>query len=90
MGGYPTGSRAGVYYWGCYDAASDLVVLPRPEAWPSRREWRRDREHEWAHARGWRHLPNGHGTDWRISLPPPIRLARTELGAASEPVRTGN
>lgn len=50
--GAPAG---GGYYQACYIAALDLVVLPTPRAWPSRREWLQLRAHEWAHARGWRH-----------------------------------
>ncbi|CAN7393742.1 hypothetical protein LJR219_002425 [Phenylobacterium sp. LjRoot219] len=70
MGGLPEHARRGAYYWGCYHAKLDAVVLVDPRAWPSRREWDAAREHEWAHARGWRHRPDGHGTDWARSLPP--------------------
>jgi hypothetical protein len=71
QGGLPEGARPGFYYWGCYHPKLDAVILVDPKAWPSQSEWRQARAHEWAHARGWRHLPNGQGTDWARSLPPP-------------------
>ena len=81
MGGLPEGAGSSAYYWGCYQAKLDAVVLVDPKAWPSAREWREARAHEWAHARGWRHLPNGHGTDWARSLPPrgeSVRMAAAD------------
>ena len=44
------------YYEACYIPALDLVVLPDKHAWPSARERAELRAHEWAHARGWRHV----------------------------------
>lgn len=70
MDGPPAGARRGFYYAACYHVGLDAVVLPDPKVWPSRAEWRQIREHEWAHARGWRHNANGLGTDWSRSLPP--------------------
>lgn len=49
------GRPANTYYQACYVPALDLVVLPDAHAWPSARERQELREHEWAHARGWRH-----------------------------------
>ena len=43
------------YYQACYIPALDLVVLPDRRAWPSAAERAALREHEFAHARGWRH-----------------------------------
>lgn len=82
MGGPPEGARPGAYYWGCYHPKLDAVVLVDPRAWPSRREWRASREHEWAHARGWRHRPDGRGTDWTRSLPPPLNGAAVDVASA--------
>jgi len=65
--GAPSGTR---YVNGCYIAALDVVVLPAKGVWPSERERQQLREHEWAHARGWRHQDSGRGTDWAASLPP--------------------
>jgi hypothetical protein len=79
--GLPQGSSPGTYYQGCYDEKRNIVVLVDPKSWPSRREWRQIRQHEWAHARGWRHLQNGHGTDWARSRSPP-GSARVLLAAA--------
>jgi len=50
-------SRKGGYWMGCYRPDLDAVVLMSRAAWPSVREWRELRAHEWAHARGWRHAP---------------------------------
>jgi hypothetical protein len=47
------------YYQACYVPMLDLVVIPDRHAWPSAREREQLREHEWAHARGWRHAGEG-------------------------------
>ena len=83
--GVPQGAPRGFYYWGCYDPALDAVVLPQTDAWPSRREWDELRAHEWAHARGWRHKPNGRGTDWTASRPPRGAVVAAVTGAAGAP-----
>lgn len=85
MGGLPAGAGRGAYYWGCYHERWDLVVLVDPKAWPSRREWNATREHEWAHARGWRHPSTGRGTDWERSLPPTAAAAPAVMVAMAEP-----
>lgn len=82
MGGLPAGAAASAYYWGCYNSKLDAVILVARDGWPSRREWKANRAHEWAHARGWRHNPDGHGTS-PASLPPPA-AAEFSL-AAREP-----
>lgn len=83
--GLPQGAQRGSYYMGCYNPRLDLVILIDPKGWPSLREWKRIREHEWAHARGWRHRADGEGTDWAQSLPPPgsVRAASAEDAARS-------
>lgn len=43
------------YFIGCYIPALDLVVIPSRRGWPSPKEQRQLSDHEWAHARGWRH-----------------------------------
>lgn len=83
QGGLPQGARHGAYYMGCYDARFDLVVIMRPAAWPSRREWEDNRKHEWAHARGWRHYNTGQGTNWAMSLPPKTMAADSRVEMAS-------
>jgi hypothetical protein len=83
--GMPQGARRGSYYMSCYDPQLDAVIIMQPKAWPSRREWNLIREHEWAHARGWRHKANGEGTDWAGSLPP--RGARLASAAAQDAAR---
>lgn len=45
----------GAYFQACYVPSLDVVALPSRKAWPSQREIDELREHEWAHARGWRH-----------------------------------
>lgn len=84
MGGLPEHARRGAYYWGCYHERLDAVVLVDPRAWPSRREWLETREHEWAHARGWRHNSDGRGTDWARSLPAARPGAQTLVVAAAD------
>ena len=84
MGGAPQGARSRAYYWGCYHSKLDAVVLVDPRAWPSRREWLEAREHEWAHARGWRHRPDGRGTDWARSLPPPAPAAAVTVARSGD------
>lgn len=57
-GGVPQASpeRAGDRYaQACYSPRVDIVALPSRKAWPSQKEIDQLREHEWAHARGWRH-----------------------------------
>jgi hypothetical protein len=49
------GRPASGYYQACYIPALDTVAIPDKRAWPSAREREALREHEWAHARGWRH-----------------------------------
>ena len=49
------GRPARGYYEACYIPALDLVVMPAKGVWPSDKEWSELRQHEWAHARGWRH-----------------------------------
>lgn len=71
LGGLPEGGPGREYYWACYIPKLDMVLLVDPQSWPSHREWEAVRAHEWAHARGWRHLPDGRGTDWAASVPPP-------------------
>lgn len=83
LGGPPRGRTGASYYWGCYDERFDLVVLVARKAWPSAREWDENRAHEWAHARGWRHNPDGRGTDWARSLPVP--RSQLALNAARAP-----
>lgn len=53
-------ARRGGYWMGCYRPDLDAVVLMSRSAWPSKREWRELRAHEWAHARGWRHPAANH------------------------------
>lgn len=76
--GYGAPTSAGKpYEMGCYIPQVDWVVLPTKDEWPSSAEWNALREHEWAHARGWMHNPDGHGTSPN-SLPP-----KSVLGSAS-------
>ena len=43
------------FYEACYVPRLDLVAVPGPQAWPDAASREALREHEWAHARGWRH-----------------------------------
>ncbi|RAK54787.1 hypothetical protein [Phenylobacterium soli] len=56
----------GGYWMGCYDARMDAVIVPAKGAWPSETERRALVAHEWAHARGWRHVNDG-----KFGRPPP-------------------
>lgn len=55
----------GAHWMGCYDSDLDLVIVPAKGAWPSERERQALIAHEWAHARGWRHVADG-----RFGRPP--------------------
>lgn len=56
----------GGYWLGCYNARMDAVIVPARGAWPSERERLALIAHEWAHARGWKHVNDG-----RFGRPPP-------------------
>lgn len=78
-----TGSQmaGGDYYQGCYVPSLDTVFAPAKGAWPSESERQDIIAHEWAHARGWRHMPDGTGTN-PLSLKPKGLLG---LGAQASP-----
>lgn len=56
----------GGYWMGCYNDRMDAVIVPGPGVWPSEAERQALVAHEWAHARGWRHVNDG-----RFGRPPP-------------------
>lgn len=56
----------GAYWMGCYNVAMDAVIVPAKGAWPSEDERQALIAHEWAHARGWRHVNDG-----KFGRPPP-------------------
>jgi hypothetical protein len=67
------GMAAGTRYInGCYIAGLDTVVVPARGAWPSERERQELIQHEWAHARGWRHNDDGRGTSPQSLKPKPL------------------
>jgi hypothetical protein len=68
-GGLPENASSSAYYQGCYNPRTDTVIVPEQGAWPSEDERQQLIAHEWAHARGWRHNPDGRGTSPQ-SLPP--------------------
>jgi len=51
----PARKRGDAYAMACWRPDLDVIALPSRKAWPSKREIEELREHEWAHARGWRH-----------------------------------
>lgn len=61
----PAWPRGG-YWMGCYNARMDAVIVPAKGAWPSEAERQALIAHEWAHARGWRHVNDG-----QFGRPPP-------------------
>lgn len=54
----PTWPRGG-YWMACYNGRTDTVIVPAEGAWPSEAERRALIDHEWAHARGWKHENDG-------------------------------
>lgn len=60
----------GSYWMGCYNVTTDAVIVPAKGAWPSEAERQALIAHEWAHARGWRHVDDG-----KFGRPPAARAS---------------